>query len=145
MGDELYGDYTPTFKMPELNIDVSSIGSRLPNGDLSFEQSGWEKFTGSALSKGGPDGKQGWASPVISGLTGAASAYLGYQQMKLGKSQLEQNKKIFNLNFSNQAQSINTQLEDRQRSRVAGSAGGSSQAESVESYMAKNAIKSKGI
>lgn len=76
---------------------------------------------------------------VFSGLAGA---YLGWQQFNLAKDQLAQNKKIFNLNFANQAQSVNTQLEDRQKARVA--AGGSAY-ESVGSYMEKNAVKQKGL
>lgn len=74
---------------------------------------------------------------------GLASAYLGWQQFNLAKDQLAQNKKIFNLNFANQAQSVNTQLEDRQRARVASSSTGAY--ESVGSYMDKNAVKQKGI
>ncbi len=78
----------------------------------------------------------------VGALSGIASAYLGWQQMNLAKNQLEQNKKIFNLNFQNQAQSVNTQLEDRQRARVASNAGAY---ESVGSYLDKNSVKSKGI
>lgn len=74
---------------------------------------------------------------------GLASAYLGWQQFNLAKDQLAQNKKIFNLNFANQAQMVNTQLEDRQRARVASSSTGAY--ESVSSYMDKHAIKQKGI
>lgn len=85
-----------------------------------------------------------WQSPLSVGVQtfgAAANAFLGYQQLKLGKSQLEQNKKIFNLNFGAQAQQVNRDLEDRQRRRVAHSG----QEESVDSYMARNSIKAKGI
>lgn len=114
------------------------------NIEQMYGDSGGTGFLGKTNKLTG-ESTQGWGMPAIQGLTSAANAYLGYQQLQLGKSQLAQNKKIFNLNFTNQAQTLNTQLEDRQRSRVASSAGGSSQAESVDSYMSKNAIKTKGI
>lgn len=78
----------------------------------------------------------------IGAFTGLANAYLGWQQFSLAKEQMAQNKKIFNLNFANQAQTINTSLADRQRSREIGWGG---LAESTDSYMKKNAISGKGI
>lgn len=86
-------------------------------------------------------GWQNFASGV-QGLTGLAGAYLGYQQMNLAKDQLAQNKKIFNLNFENQAKTVNTQLEDRQRARVASNAGAY---QSVGDYMDQNQVSTKGI
>jgi hypothetical protein len=88
--------------------------------------------------------QQGKLGEGISMFTGLANAYLGWQQFNLAKDQMAQNKKIFNLNFANQAQSVNTQLEDRQRARVA-SSGGSGAYESTDAYMKKNAISGKGI
>lgn len=78
----------------------------------------------------------------IGALSGIAGAYLGFQQLKLGEQQLEQNKRIFNLNFANQANSINTELEDRQRARVASNP---SAYENVTDYMKRNSVSPKGI
>jgi hypothetical protein len=79
----------------------------------------------------------------IGAFTGLANAYLGWQQFSIAKQQMDQNKKIFNLNFANQAQTTNTALEDRQRARVASHAAGG--VESVDSYMAKNRVSGQGI
>jgi hypothetical protein len=79
----------------------------------------------------------------IGAFTGLANAYLGWQQFSIAKQQMDQNKKIFNLNFANQAQTTNTQLEDRQRARVASHAAGD--VESVDSYMARNRVSGQGI
>ena len=100
------------------------------------------------LDKFNPDTKevtQGWGMPAIQGISAAAGAYLGYQQLKLGQSQLEQNKKIFNLNFGAQAQTLNTRMEDRQRSLVGAAEGTNRNVESVDSYLSKHAIKTQGI
>lgn len=78
----------------------------------------------------------------MAAFSGLAGAYLGWQQFNLAKDQMEQNKKIFNLNFGAQAQSTNRELEDRQMRRHRDSGGAS---ESAESYMARNRVNAKGI
>lgn len=78
----------------------------------------------------------------IGALSGLTSAYLGWQQFNLAKDQLAQNKKIFNLNFGQQAQSLNTALEDRQRARVASNPGSY---QSVGDYMAQNQFSTQGL
>lgn len=110
-------------------------------GNQDGKGSGWFDGFLDRYNKDTKETKQGWGMPAIQGLTSATGAYLGYQQLQLGKSQLEQNKKIFNLNFGNQAQTLNTQMEDRQRARVASG----EKVDSVDDYMSKHAIKTKGI
>lgn len=124
----------PTAKaggIPNLD-DAASLGDGKPSW-----QTKWLGGTdANGLSSKGiiPVGMQ-----AFSGLT---SAYLGWQQFNLAKDQLAQNKKIFNLNFSNQAQNINRDLEDRQRARVASNAGAY---QSVGDYMNKNSVSGKGL
>lgn len=90
-----------------------------------------------------PDGTRvnGIIPTGVSALAGLSSAYLGWQQFNLARDQLDQNKRIFNLNFTNQANLTNTQLEDRQRARVSASPN----AESVDSYMRRNRVNTGGI
>ena len=130
-----------------INTDYSSKINESVMGNtpssLNFEPDKRGFFDTSNSATG--EKTQGWGMPAIQGVGALANAYLGYQQLQLGKSQLAQNKKIFNLNFGAQAQTLNTQMEDRQRARVASAGSGSGSLDSVDSYMAKNAIKTKGI
>lgn len=125
------------FKMGEIPTNSFGLGNITPGSGEGNWQSKW-------LGGTNAQGMQtnGIIPVGINALSGLTSAYLGWQQFNLAKDQLAQNKKIFNLNFGNQAQSVNTQLEDRQRARVAGGGGAY---ESVDSYMAKNAVQTKGI
>lgn len=93
---------------------------------------------------GGVDAKgvqsMGWAAPAV----GLSSALLGYQQgretQQIARDNLKESQRQFNLNYGAQRQNLNTELEDRQRARVA-SAGGSGAYESVDSYMNRNRIR----
>ena len=136
-----------TPEMPNIDTDYSAkirsdVEANTP--DMNFKKSWWDGALDKSNRTTG-EISQGWLSPAIQGVGALANAYLGYQQLQLGKSQLEQNKKIFNLNFGAQSQTLNTQMEDRQRARVASAGSGSSSLDSVDTYMSKNAIKTKGI
>ena len=63
--------------------------------------------------------------------------YLGMKNYGLAKDQLRTQKDQFNMNYNNQRQLLNTRMEDKARAR----ASGNHNAESVESYMARNRIK----
>jgi hypothetical protein len=80
---------------------------------------------------------QGWGTPAIGALQGLASLYMGMKQYGLAKDTLNQNKLQFGLNYDAQRQSVNSQLEDRQRARVASNAGAY---QSVGDYMKQYAI-----
>ena len=76
--------------------------------------------------------------------TGLFNAFNGYQIAKTGKDRLKFDKKAFTYNANAQAQSLNTQLEDRQRARLAADTTGAGNYQSLSDYMSKNAIKSYG-
>jgi len=62
-------------------------------------------------------------NPYIQGIgaaTGVANAYLGFENLKLGKKQFGFAKETFNRNLANQAQLTNEALRSRQRSRILG-------------------------
>lgn len=86
----------------------------------------------------GKNGQQGWGNMALGALQGFGGAFMGMKQYGLAKDALKQSQNQFNLNYGAQRQSINTQLEDRQRARVAATEG---HAESVDSYMDRNRIK----
>lgn len=91
----------------------------------------WDNF----LTK---NGNQGWGGMALGTLGGMANLYLGLKQYGLAKKQLEEGKRQFELNYDAQRKLTNSQLEDRQRARVASNPGGY---ESVGSYMDRNGIK----
>jgi hypothetical protein len=123
------------FKMPTTGATPGILGTGAPAGG------DWQtKWLGGTTPEGM---RTNGIIPVgLSALSGLTGAYLGWQQFNLAKDQLAQNKKIFNLNFANQAQSINTQLEDRQRARVASNPGAY---KSVGEYMDENKVSTRGI
>jgi hypothetical protein len=103
----------PKFQLPNMGAPTEGLWDRLqdPNG------------LGGTLMNAGKLG---------------LSAYLGYKQLGQAEKQLKQNKMEFKSNFNNQAQLLNTQMEDRQAARVASNATGY---QSVGSYMDKNKVK----
>ena len=81
---------------------------------------------------------QGWAPAALGIGQSIFGALQGRQAMNLAKDQLAESRRQFDLNFGAQRQSINTELEDRQRARVASNPNAY---ESVDTYMDKNRIR----
>jgi len=90
-------------------------------------------------------------NPYIQGInaaSGVANAYLGFENLRLGKKQFGFAKDSFNKNLANQAQLTNNQLEDQSRSRIAASglydrgtaSGRESIASDLESYTAPRRV-----
>ena len=79
----------------------------------------------------------GWGGMALSAAGGLFNAYMGMKQYGLSKNQMNFQKDAFERNYASQRTSLNTQLEDRQRARVASNAGAY---QSVGDYMAKNRI-----
>lgn len=71
---------------------------------------------------------------AVSSLSGLSDIYFGLKQYGLAKDQFRENRRQFNLNFDAQRNLTNSQLEDRQKARVASNPG---RYESVSSYMNK--------
>lgn len=82
--------------------------------------------------------KNGAAMPILQAAQGIMNGFMGMKQYNLAKSQFEAQKDQFAKNWAAQRTSINSQLEDRQRARVASNAGAY---QSVGDYMAQNGIK----
>lgn len=135
---------------PMLSGEVDPIAAMADAGGASYEinptlwdkiKQGGSDLAGSFMPKINPEtGKMetlGWGMPALQGLSSLGNLYLGMKNYGLAKDQLRTQKEQFNMNYNNQKQLLNTQMEDRQRTE----AGGSSKAESVESYMARNRIK----
>lgn len=102
---------------------------------------GGSDLAGSFMPKINPETSKmetlGWGMPALQGLSSLGNLYLGMKNYGLAKDQLRTQKEQFNMNYGNQRQLLNTQMEDRARAR----ASASSKVESPESYMARNRIK----
>lgn len=99
-------------------------------------------FSGNSLFGGAnADGtvSTGWAAPAIGIAQAVMGGINGNRQLGLAEDSLKQSKREFDLNYGAQRQTTNTQLEDRQRARVASSNSGAY--ESVDTYLDKNRIK----
>lgn len=81
--------------------------------------------------------QQGWGGLALGAAQGLGQLYLGMQQYNLAKDSLAASKAQFERNFANQVKTTNTNLEDRQRARVASNGAAY---ESVDSYMNKNRV-----
>lgn len=75
---------------------------------------------------------------AIGGLSALSNSYMGMKQYGLAKEQFAESKRQYNQNYAAQRTLTNSQLEDRQRARVASNAGAY---ESVGSYMNRNGVK----
>ncbi len=150
----------PDATITDFSEALSSWGKSKPQGGIDFSAGSTDQGSFSLDSLKPGTGEESWQTKWLGGtnaqgmqtngiipvgigaLSGLAGAYLGWQQFNLSKDQMAQSKKIFNLNFGAQAQSVNTQLEDRQRARVASNP---TAYQSVGDYMSKNAVKTTGI
>lgn len=79
----------------------------------------------------------GWAPVALGAGQAIFGAMQGNKAMGLAEKQFKESKRQFDLNFNAQRQSINTQLEDRQRARNASNA---TAYESTDEYLRKNRV-----
>lgn len=117
----------------------NDVGAGFPTA--ASEMGLWDKIKGSGfLTQTDKNGltTQGWGGLALGGAQGIANLWMGMQQYGLAKKQLSESKRQFDLNYGAQRQTANTRMEDRQAARVASNSGAY---QSVDAYMAKNAIK----
>lgn len=79
----------------------------------------------------------GWVSPLASIAQTAFGAIQGNKQMQLAEDRFDESRRQFDANYAAQRTTTNSQLEDRQRARVASNPGAY---ESVSSYMSRNQV-----
>lgn len=121
-----------------------SLGSNVPSFSLPAFGGGAAQGAGNGVlnslrSSGflGQEGQQGWGGLALGALSSLGSTFLGMKNYGLAKDSLNQSREQFDKNYAAQRSTINTQLEDRQRARVAATGG---TAESVDSYLQRNRI-----
>lgn len=124
--------------MPTPQLNAMNAPAMDPNANAGI--SGWLRSQGVIGSMDQKTGVRtdGWGGLALGAATGLGSLYLGMQQYNLAKETLANNKAQFERNFANQVKTTNTNLEDRQRARVASNAGAY---QSVGDYMSTNGVK----
>jgi hypothetical protein len=95
----------------------------------------WDGILGSTDADGNKT--QGWGGLALGAATGIGNLWMGGKQLKMADKSLKESKRQFNVNNANQTQTVNTQLEDRQRARVSADPNAY---ESVGSYMDKHRV-----
>lgn len=125
--------FTPGGSAPLLEnvAPLNMAGTTAPGADPTFMQSmlGYTK-----------DGvqQQGWGGLALGAASALGNSWMGMKQYGLAKDAFKESKRQYNQNYAAQRQTINTQLEDRQRARVASNPGAY---QSVGEYMDQNRIK----
>lgn len=82
--------------------------------------------------------QQGWGGLALGAASALGNTWMGMKQYGLAKDALKENKRQYNQNYAAQRTLTNSQLEDRQRARVASNPGAY---QSVGDYMKQNGIK----
>jgi hypothetical protein len=104
---------------------------------IGADISNWFNKTPLATTTNGQGMKtQGMFDMGLGTAQGLLGAYLGFQNLGIGKKTLDNNIRQFDMNFGAAAKTTNARLEDRQNSRVAFGAG----ATPTVDYMKKNGI-----
>lgn len=109
---------------------LSMAGTAAPGTDPSLFQS----FFGYSNENGF---QPGWGGMALNAAGSLGNAWMGMKQYGLAQDALKENKRQFNINYGAQKKMLNSQLEDRQRARVAANPGAY---QSVDSYMNQNRI-----
>lgn len=92
-------------------------------------------FMGKMLGYEGANGYvPGWGGMALSAASGIGQSLMSMKQYGLMEDQLKEQKRQFDINYAMQKKSFNSQVEDRQRARVASNPGAY---ESVSDYMKK--------
>ena len=86
----------------------------------------------------GTQGQAGWAPTAFQGLQAFGGVYSAIQGAKAARNLLNFQKQAYRQNFNQQAQTLNTAMQDRQASRRSSS----NQYQDVGSYMQQNELKS---
>lgn len=111
-----------------------------PNSNRSFGQGFTQglRTIGNQLQSGLGKMSLGEQGSMVLGAVGSAlNAYNAYKANKLAQDQFNFQKQAWQANFNNQRKMTNSQLEDRQKARVANNP---IQNESVDSYMRKYGV-----
>ena len=133
-----------------LNTGVPGSGLTYGMGNTSeaFQPVDWMGGTGTPPPESpgffswdramGTQGQAGWAPTAFQGLQAFGSVYSAIQGARAAKNLLNFQKQAYRQNYNQQAQTLNTAMQDRQASRRSSS----NQYQDVGSYMQQHELKS---
>jgi hypothetical protein len=89
----------------------------------------------------------GSAGQGLAGLGAMLQAYNGYKQTQLGRDTFDFQKSSYNQDSANQAKMVNSELQDRQQSRIASTGNNNANGvyDSLGSYMDRNKVSAKPL
>ena len=108
-----------------------SVAGGAGDTDISSDFFSWDRAMGT-------EGQAGWAPTAFQGVQALGGVYSAIQGAKAAKNLLNFQKKAYRQNYNQQAQTLNTAMQDRQAARRSYS----SQYQDVDSYMQQHALKS---
>ena len=132
-----------------LNTDTSGYGLTYGMGNTgeTFQPVDWTSGTGTPTESPGffswdralgTEGRAGWAPTAFQGLQALGGVYSAIQGAKAAKNLLNFQKQAYRQNYNQQAQTLNTAMQDRQNARRSSS----SSYQDTGSYMAQHGLKS---
>lgn len=145
-----YGfDYTNQYKQPSVPTNPYDFSNPMPSLDSYTDPFKNSPTNGPSVaptalaidpfSMEGMFGKNGWLTGAAGAISGIAGVYTGIRGLNQSKEAFDFTKDMANRNLSNQAMLTNSQLEDRQNSRLSMTPG-SDIYEPVDEYMADHAV-----
>lgn len=134
--------------LPAPNAGATALPSYM-SAPVTASGMNWQNGYQPALEGAGPivgnmptgGGFKSWISngqnlgALAQGFGALSSAYLGFQNLRAAKDQLNFQRDAFSKNFANQTKSYNTSLEDRIRGRSA-----NPNESDVQAYLAKHSL-----
>lgn len=118
---------------------IPSFGQNLGQGNIGERIGDWARNSGFINTRDPISGQMGhgWGGLALGAGQALMNALMGMRQYGLAKRQFEFQKNAWNQNMANQRKTVNTQLEDRQRARVAANP---TAYQSVGEYMNQNRL-----
>lgn len=131
------GNWFSSFGTPDAPAGIAPVGTQGTNLPVTavaptYTAPSWDSFAGIF----GDKNTSGWAPTAVQGLGSLAQWQSGKKAAALARDQFNFAKQMAQTNLANQAQLLNTAMEDRQNARR--SASGSYQ--DTASYMSENKV-----
>lgn len=118
---------------------IPSFGENLGQGNIGDRIGDWARNSGFIGTRDPISGQmsQGWGGLAFGAAQALMNGLMGMRQYGLARRQFDFQKNAWNQNMANQRRTVNTQMEDRQRARVAANP---TAYQSVGEYMNQNRL-----